>query len=49
MDVNVVTDEDLKNRIVTFSAERDILPGEELFIDYGLTYDRSGYTGSQNA
>ena len=24
-------------------AARDIAPGEELFMDYGTTYDRSGY------
>ena len=42
-DVNVVTDEDLERRTVTFSLERDVLAGEELFIDYGLYYDRSMY------
>jgi hypothetical protein len=42
-DVNVVTEEDLSRRCVTFSLERDVNPGEELFIDYGLSYDRSLY------
>lgn len=42
-DVNVVTEEDLETRTVTFSLERDVYAGEELHIDYGLTYDRSGY------
>lgn len=42
-DRNVLTDENLEQRTVTFSVERDILPGEELFVDYGPTYDRSGY------
>jgi hypothetical protein len=42
-DVNVVTVEDLEQRTVTFVAERDIYENEELFIDYGISYDRSGY------
>lgn len=42
-DVNIVTDEDLKKRTVIFSVERDVAAGEELFIDYGLSYDRSMY------
>ena len=42
-DVNVVTDEDLQGRFVTFSLEREVAPGEEFFIDYGLSYDRSMY------
>lgn len=42
-DVNVVTSEDLSERKVTFVLERDVFPGEELFIDYGLYYDRSSY------
>ena len=46
-DVNVVTDEDRGARSVTFSLERDVFAGEELFIDYGLSYDRSAY-GSGN-
>jgi len=44
-DVNVVTDEDLQRRTVTFSLERDVVAGEEFFIDYGLSYDRSFYGG----
>ena len=27
-----------------FAATRDILAGEELYIDYGSVYDRTGYT-----
>jgi len=42
-DVNVVTEENLETRTVTFALERDVFEGEELHIDYGLTYDRSGY------
>jgi len=42
-DVNVVTDEDSPNRCVVFSLERDVYPGEEFYIDYGPSYDRSGY------
>ena len=45
-DVNVVTEEDLESRTVTFALERDVYAGEELHIDYGLTYDRSGYGGN---
>jgi len=44
-DVNVATDEDLEARTVTFTLERDVYEGEELFIDYGLSYDRSRYGG----
>ena len=44
-DVNVVTAEDLVERTVTFRLERNVLAGEELHIDYGLTYDRTGYSG----
>ena len=44
-DVNVVTNEDLQARTVTFTLERDVYEGEELFIDYGLSYDRSMYGG----
>jgi hypothetical protein len=44
-DVNVVTDEDREARIVTFTLERDVYEGEELYIDYGLSYDRSAYGG----
>jgi hypothetical protein len=42
-DVNVVTEEDLINRKVTFTLERDVFAGEELYIDYGLSYDRTKY------
>lgn len=42
-DVNVCTDEDLKSRTVTFRLERDVYQGEEFFMDYGITYDRSNY------
>lgn len=42
-DVNVVTDEDLSGRSVTFSLERNVEAGEEFFLDYGLSYDRSMY------
>ena len=27
----------------TFSLQRDVYEGEELFIDYGVSYDRSRY------
>mmetsp|Transcript_15543 Transcript_15543/g.49870 ORF Transcript_15543/g.49870 Transcript_15543/m.49870 type:complete len:224 (-) Transcript_15543:103-774(-) len=30
---------------VVFSAERDVRRGEELYLDYGQDYDRSGYGG----
>ena len=43
-DVNVITIEKTNERKVIFEVERDIYPNEELFIDYGLTYDRSQYT-----
>ena len=42
-DVNVITEEDLINRKVIFTLERDVIAGEELYIDYGLTYDRTKY------
>jgi hypothetical protein len=42
-DVNVVTEEDIQTRSVAFILERDVYEGEELFIDYGLSYDRSRY------
>jgi hypothetical protein len=45
-DVNVVTNEDIPSRSVTFVLERDVYAGEELFIDYGLSYDRSMYCPS---
>lgn len=42
-DVNVITSEDRNSRTVTFILERDVYEGEELYIDYGLSYDRSMY------
>lgn len=42
-DVNVATSEDLEKRCVTFLLERNVYTGEEFFIDYGLSYDRSRY------
>lgn len=42
---NVRSDEDLEKREVVFELSRDVVAGEELFMDYGLTYDRSGYQG----
>eukprot|EP00980_Cylindrotheca_fusiformis_P004666 scaffold992_cov116-Cylindrotheca_fusiformis.AAC.1 len=42
-DVNVITSEDRDSRTVTFVLERDVYEGEELYIDYGLSYDRSMY------
>ena len=44
-DVNIKTREDLETRVVRFIVERDVYEGEELFIDYGLTYNRAGYGG----
>jgi hypothetical protein len=44
-DCNVRAEEDLNTRCVVFSLARDVFPGEELYIDYGLTYDRSNYQG----
>jgi hypothetical protein len=44
-DVNVVTREDLDTRSVSFCLERNVVAGEEFFIDYGLSYDRSMYGG----
>jgi hypothetical protein len=46
-DVNVVTEENIPDRYVVFRLERDVMAGEELFIDYGLTYDRSYYGGDR--
>lgn len=40
---NVITFEDVQRRTVAFSLGRDVIAGEELFLDYGPTYDRSGY------
>lgn len=47
-DVNVVTDEDRERRQVVFSLERDVYAGEEFYIDYGLSYDRSQYGGGSS-
>jgi len=41
---NVCTAEDRKTREVIFSLSRDVEEGEELFMDYGLSYDRSDYS-----
>jgi len=40
---NIFAREDLDKRQVTFATSRDVAAGEELFMDYGLTYDRTGY------
>lgn len=40
---NVFSREDLDSRTVTFYASVDIPAGVELFMDYGLTYDRTNY------
>ena len=37
-DVNVITEEDVKTRTVTFLLERDVQEGEEFFIDYGTYF-----------
>lgn len=44
-DCNVRSSEDLETRKVLFEISRDVYAEEELFMDYGLTYDRSKYTG----
>jgi hypothetical protein len=44
MDVNVVTREDMQDRSVLFELERDVVAGEEFFLDYGRSYDRSMYS-----
>lgn len=44
-DVNVVTEENRDQRIVVLRLERNVMAGEELFMDYGPQYDRSGYGG----
>ena len=44
-DVNVYTREDLDKRTIQFILERDVVQGEELFIDYGISYNRAGYGG----
>ncbi|GAX28667.1 hypothetical protein FisN_33Hh059 [Fistulifera solaris] len=42
-DVNVVTEEVLSERKVVLRLERNVVAGEELFMDYGPQYDRSAY------
>jgi hypothetical protein len=42
-DINVITEENLEDRTVSFALERDVYAGEELFMDYGLSYDRTAY------
>jgi len=42
-DCNVRAEENLETREVVFSLSRDVYASEELYLDYGLTYDRSGY------
>lgn len=41
LDVNVVTEQ--RGTTLLFSTGRDVAEGEELFLDYGPVYDRSGY------
>lgn len=41
---NVRTEENKETREVVFSLSRDVTAGEELFMDYGLSYDRSSYS-----
>ena len=40
---NVSARENLDTREVVFTLCRDVVAGEELFLDYGLDYDRSNY------
>ena len=40
---NVSARENLEQREVVFTLCRDVVSGEELFLDYGLDYDRSRY------
>lgn len=40
---NVVAREEKENKCVRFELCRNVELGEELFMDYGLDYDRSGY------
>jgi hypothetical protein len=42
--VNVESETVDGHRRVDFFSTRDIMAGEELFIDYGTNYDRSRYT-----
>lgn len=43
---NVRSEEDLSKKKIVFVLSRDVYAGEELFMDYGLTYDRSNYSSS---
>ena len=47
-DCNIYVVEDVKQRKVTFLTSRDIVSGEELFLDYGKTYDRTMYAKSKD-
>lgn len=47
-DCNIYVVEDVKQRKVTFLTSRDIFSGEELFLDYGKTYDRTMYAKSND-
>lgn len=40
---NVSARENLDTREVVFELIQDVVPGQELYLDYGLTYDRSMY------
>jgi len=40
---NVRSEENLKTKEVVFELSKDVVAGEELFMDYGLSYDRSDY------
>ena len=43
-DCNIYVMEDIRERTITFVTSRQILSGEEFYVDYGKTYDRSYYT-----
>lgn len=43
VNVRVEDDDEDPSIGLVFVTDRDIAPGEELFIDYGKDYDRSGY------
>lgn len=40
---NVFVEDGSEPTELLFVANRDIVAGEEIFIDYGVTYDRSSY------
>jgi len=44
---NVRAVENLEKQEVVFELSRDVYEGEELFMDYGLTYDRSRYAATE--